>query len=87
MPMETQPIPELAKSAITFVAKHRAEFEAQQQAVVNALGVQTLEVMGLSQDEGWMIDFDAGVAKRAVPDAPIPDAPIADAPDVTEAGA
>ena len=72
MPKETQPIPELAKSAITFVAKHRADFEAQQQAVVNALGVQTLDVMGLSASDGWRIDFDAGVATRPISVSEIP---------------
>lgn len=59
MAVETKLIPTIAKSAIAL---------AQQdfQRVVNALGAQTLEAMGL--DGSWVVNFSEGVAVREVPD-------------------
>lgn len=66
MQTETKPLPRLAKSAAMLA---QADF----QQVINNLGVQTLEVMGLLASDGWYIDFTNGVATREVPDiAPAP---------------
>lgn len=73
MATEAKPIPRLAKSAATLA---QAEF----QTTINNLGIQTLEAMGLSTDQGWSVNFTLGVATREVPDiAPAPPAPGAPA--------
>lgn len=73
MSTEQKPIPRLAKSAATLA---QAEF----QTTINNLGIQTLEAMGLSTDQGWSVNFTTGFATREVPDiAPAPPTPGAPA--------
>lgn len=60
---ERKEIPAIAKSAMAL-----AQQDFQQ--IVNTLGGQALEAMGLDPSEGWVVDFTQGVAFREVPDSP-----------------
>ena len=59
---ETHPIPSLAKTTVGLLVQ-------AQQTALNEIAVQTVEAMGLNKDDGWNVDFEAGVASRDVPDA------------------
>lgn len=59
MKVERIPIPQLAKSALVYAQKDFQE-------IVNTLGVQTLEAMGLSTKDGWVVRFTEGYAERVI---------------------
>lgn len=57
MASETKPIPAVAMTASAYA-------QAEWQRTLNALGVQTLEAMGLPTDGTWLADFGTGLATR-----------------------
>jgi hypothetical protein len=66
--IETRPLPSLAKTAFDLLMR---EFDAR----ANALSTQTVEVLGLREEDDWTVDFNTGVMHREIPDAP-PEAPV-----------
>lgn len=53
------------------------EFDAR----VDAIGKQTVEAMGLRDEDDWTVDFEKGEVRREVPDpAPEPERPASAAP-------
>lgn len=63
MATETKPLPELAKSAFQLL-------QANFQRGHNDLATQTLAVMGLTLDAGWVVNFQSGNAERPVTEPP-----------------
>jgi phage-related tail protein len=61
---ETRPISALAKKAAATVQQ---QFITALQAEMNAVANDTLESMGLSSKDGWIVDFGRGLAVRVYP--------------------
>ncbi|HXU04989.1 MAG TPA: hypothetical protein VN903_28710 [Polyangia bacterium] len=60
---ESHKIPKIAASAANLLKQ-------QFQNNLNTLGTQTVEAMGFSEDDDWVVNFDDGTVSREVPDAP-----------------
>jgi hypothetical protein len=58
---QAKAIPALAKSA---AANVHAQFQAGLQHALNQVATETLESMGLSPADGWVVDFGRGLAVR-----------------------
>lgn len=59
--MEQKPLPQIAMTASAYA-------QAEWQRILNALGTQTLEAMGLPTDGTWIADFSTGLATKRTPD-------------------
>lgn len=59
--IESRPLPQLTKTAIALL-------QAQLKTNLDAIGVQTLQALGLNPDDPWTVDFDAGTITREIPD-------------------
>ncbi len=61
--IESRPLPEIARTAAALLAQEHAR-------QLDALGMQTLDVMGVLLSDGWRIDFAAGTVSRERPEQP-----------------
>jgi hypothetical protein len=59
--IDSRPLPAIARTALALL-------NAQYKSDVDAIGVQTVEVLGLREDDNWHVDFPAGTLWRELPD-------------------
>jgi hypothetical protein len=61
--VESRPLPELAMTAARLA-------QDQFNRLVNEIGAEVLEAMGLSAKDGWRVNFDTRRAERPAPKPP-----------------